>query len=134
MSAKAAKGSPEQLKHRQAFDRLKLSLRHSTPTPARATDVAAPKASEAPEFAESHETMEPQAPTRPTRPLPSPPDPLKSQSPSSPQTSPPANPANHGVAFAVREPMMCEICQKPTTKWLSYKPEAKTCICLGLRN
>jgi len=51
------------------------------------------------------------------------------QTPPSDPPRPASVPANHGVAFAVREPMMCEICQKPTTKWLSYKPEAKTCIC-----
>lgn len=51
------------------------------------------------------------------------------------QTAPPPPipprqaPAHHGVAFSVREPMICEVCQQQVTKWLSYKPDTKTCIC-----
>ena len=99
MSAKATKVSADQAERRKAFEKLKRSIRHTAPP------VVA------------HDTPQPAAPETPPPPA-APPAPKQT-----------AAPANHGLAFAAREPMMCEVCQQPKTKWLSYKPVAKTCIC-----
>jgi hypothetical protein len=107
MSAKATQVSAEQLKRRQAFMRLRRSIQHPSPLSPAPPPSPAPAA-----VVDAPEPLKPQAP--PTSPAPQ-------------RTITP--PPHHGVAFSVREPMTCEICQQKVTKWLSYRPEAKTCVC-----
>lgn len=55
-----------------------------------------------------------------------PPGPAAPADTAAPPHSPPAS---HGTAFAVRDPMRCEACGRMVTKWLSYRPDDKTCVC-----
>lgn len=120
MNAKTTKVNAEQLRRRKEFERLKRTLRPSTfpslPAMSLGSVADAPTPPSGPKEREEPRNPDPPSATPPR------PDPPKVQ-PQSPA------PAHHGVAFAVREPMTCEICQQKVTKWLSYKPEAKTCVC-----
>jgi hypothetical protein len=150
MSGKTAKHSGEQLKRRQAFQRLKQDLQfasfvsqtaqaHETPPPypspaavAAQEPLMAETSSQpsAPDFhdeswppVDATEAMEATGATEPAEARPT-----ELPAPTSAPAPTPA-PANHGVAFSLREPMTCELCRQKVTKWLSYKPDEGTCLC-----
>ena len=151
MSGKAANNSGEQLKRRQAFQRLKRNLQLSTmmagtaaasPWPGTVADAPEPLMTEPPssppppeppdsqwppvDTTEGTETTAEIAEATETQAL----RPMRLSTPAAPAASTPGPaPVNHGVAFSVREPMTCESCRKQVTKWLSYRPDDKLCVC-----
>jgi hypothetical protein len=132
MSGKAAKNGGE-LKRRQAFKRLQQNLQYATLSALTSPVSSSPtQHNSATVDAEEPLISDPPDPTWPptdmTDAKEEPPT-STSMAPPPPPAQPRPAPANHGVAFSLREPMTCEICQTKVTKWLSYRPDDNVCIC-----
>lgn len=132
-AAKVSGGQSEQLKRRQAFQRLQRGLQYSTLMSGAASTAASPSPSS---VADAEDPVVAYAPDPQWPPVDATDTTEATQAPPSTSSSPPASPplprtapASHGVAFSLREPMTCEICRKKVTKWLSYRPDDKLCIC-----
>jgi hypothetical protein len=121
MSGKAAKNSGE-LKRRQAFKRLQQNLQYATLS-AHTSQASPSLTQQSPATVDAEEPLisDPPDPTWPPTDMTDatevPPTSTSMAPPPQPAQPRPA-PANHGVAFSLREPMTCEICQKKVTKWL----------------